>query len=270
MIPPVPTLDPREHDAVARFLLAMLAAGDPPLLRAVLFGSKARGDFDEDSDIDVLVVCDVPPSHRDRASAAVYRLADHVSALTGVDLEPWTVCAADLQEGCRTPMLVDALEDGFPLWPRSPLRLPFTPADACFCASCLLDWVAEGGPIVRAALASGRLADAARRARDDITRLATAALLLEGDTRHRRTSSLLRFRQRFLLPRILSPRLLHPIAWAYDAFPPNGGRGVEHPPVTPAAIASAELGYQLARVMETETVPWILRRIETLSSQRYW
>src|SRR5690606_41207397 len=96
---------------------------------------------------------------------------------------------------------------GLPLWPPGapPIRLPFTEADAHFCAGCLLDWVYEGGTVARAALADGRWADAARRARDDITRLATAALLLEGDTRHRNVGSLRRFRRRFVQTGVMPP-----------------------------------------------------------------
>lgn len=263
MIETVSTLEPREHRAVTMLLARIVEPGRPRLLRTLLFGSKARGDFDENSDVDLLLVYDLHPDDRDALAAAVNREAHRVAAATGVAIEPWAIPAADLEAGRRTPMLVDALDDGRPLWPigAPPLRLPFTPADARFCASCLADWVLAGGPIVRRALEEGRRDDAALRARDDITRLATAALLLTGDTRHRRRGSLLRFEERFVGRRLVSPRVRSALDWAAAGFPADGGRGVQQPPPTPAATASAELGFDLAAVMETEVLPRVLRQI---------
>lgn len=263
MIEPTPTLTPAERRALTTLLTRTLSAAEPPVLRAFLFGSKARGDFDAASDVDLLLVCDVDPDEREYAGRLVARDALIVRRETGIAVEPWAVTAADLIEGYRTPMLIDALDDGHPLWPLGtpPLPLPFTPADARFCASCLLDWVAAGGPIVREALEARRWGEAATRARDDITRLATAALLLTGDTRHRRISSLERFAERFVHTRLLPPALLPALAWATTAYPPGGGRGAERPPATPEAILTAPRGYQLARRMEAEVVPYLLEGI---------
>lgn len=263
MIAAVPTLDRREQEAVRRLVARLVAAGEPPLLRAVLFGSKARGDFDPDSDVDVLFICSVHPDERDRAGLLTAQQANAVAAPLDVRLEPWAVAAADLAPGCRTPMLVDALADGIPLWPvgAPAVRVPFTPADARFCVECLLGWVRRGGPITRRALADRRPADAAGRARDDITRLATAALLVTGDTRHRRLGSLERFEARFVRRRLVSPRVLAALAWSRAAYPPDSGRGVERPPVTPAAMASAQLGCELASIMEGAVVPWVAERV---------
>ena len=262
-IAPAPTLTAREHAAVAALIARALDRDDPPLLHALLFGSKARGDFHAASDVDVLLICDMDPAERHAAGAAFAREADDVARSTGVALEPWAVAFADLEEGCRTPMLVDALEDGLPLWPPGapPLRLPFTEADAHFCAGCLLDWVYEGGTVARAALADGRWADAARRARDDITRLATAALLLEGDTRHRNVGSLRRFRRRFVQTGVMPPAVLPALAWAESAYPALPRLTGEAPRVTAAAIETAPTGCQLAAVLEAVLVPWILDRL---------
>ncbi|HLU26394.1 MAG TPA: nucleotidyltransferase domain-containing protein [Longimicrobiales bacterium] len=264
LIPKVPTLTPAEQRAVARLIEAAVARGDPPLLRALLFGSKARGDFDRDSDVDVLFVYDVPTRHRDAVAAASQLLADRITEATGVALETWAVAMADLDEGCRTPMLVDALEDGLPLWPPGapPLALPFTPADACFCAGRLLEWVEDGGPLREWALRRGHARLAARRARDDITRIATAALLLTGDTRHRRTGSLRRFHDRFVARGRIPPIVTGALRWAAAAYPRDRGR--EAPPPTAFAVATAPAGVRGAAVMEAEVVPWILRRMREI------
>src|SRR5690606_4433850 len=138
------------------------------------------------------------------------RRAPPASRGTALRVEPWAVPAADLAVGRRPPRLVDALDDGIPLWPPGapPIRLAFTPADAVFCAGCLIDWVDAGGAIARRALAEGRRADAAIRIRDDITRMATAALLLDGDTRHRRAGSLHRFARRWIATGLVSSYVL--------------------------------------------------------------
>jgi hypothetical protein len=259
MIEPLPNLTRAERRALGTFLDRTLAAGEPPIMRALLFGSKARGDFDASSDIDLLLICDLPPDDREEASRILARDARIVSLETGLNLETWAVAAADLDEGWRTPMLIDALDDGLTLWPRgsAPLRLPFTPADARFCARCLLDWVEAGGPIVHHALRQERWAEAAQRTRDDITRLAAAALLLTGETRHRRTSSLVRFAERFVHTRHFPRSLLPALHWAAAAFPPGGGRGAGRPPPTAQAIATAPRGFQLAARMAAEVIPFL-------------
>lgn len=270
MISHVPTLEPRERFAVAELVRRVLESGEPPLLRAILFGSKARGDFGRDSDVDVLALCAVDAAHRDEAAAALAVHADAVARATGVTLEPWAVPGSDLAPGRRTPMLVDALEDGVTLWPRGapPIRIAFTPADAVFCASCLLDWVDAGGAIVRRRLAQGRWADAAARARDDITRMATAALLLDGETRHRRAGSLRRFEARWVRTGRVSARVAPALAWAEAAYPHDGAHRGAPIPVTARAAASAPLGFDLAVEMEKEVVPRILRRIALREGRR--
>lgn len=263
MIETLPLLTPAERDALGALLERALAAGEPPILRALLFGSKARGDFDTDSDIDLLLICDLAPEEREEASLILARDARIVSYESGLRIETWTVSTEDLEEGSRTPMLVDALEDGITLWPRGarPLLVPFTPADGRFCARCLLDWVEAGGEVVRRALSEEQWPEAAQRARDDITRLAAATLLLRGETRHRRVSSLHLFARRFLDTGIFPPTLRAPLAWAADAFPPDGGRGTGRPPPTPAAIATAPAGFHLASEMAAEVIPYIYGQI---------
>lgn len=267
MIRIVPSLSRLEHDALASFVGRLLASGSPPLERAMLFGSKARGDDDPASDIDVLLIVDIPVADRDLAASHVGDQARRLAASSGVIVEPWVVPVADLEEGGRTPMLVDALEDSLPLWPvhAPPIRLPFTPSDALFCAECLLDWVEEGQAVVEDAMRRGHARTAATRARDDITRLATAALLLDGETRHRRIGSLRRFESRFVATRRASPTVLPALAWAEAAFPPDGGRGEHRPRITRHAIATAHIGSVLAHRMYDDVTPLVLEQMLDVS-----
>lgn len=263
MIVHVPSLDAHERHAVAELIRRSLRSGQPPIVRVFLFGSKARGDFDDDSDVDVLAICRIPAEARDAAAAALAGHARAVARTTGVAVEPWAVPEEDLEVGGRTPMLVDALDDGIPIWPRGapPLRIDFTPADAVFCAECLLDWVDAGGSIVREALTQGRWADAALRARDDITRMATAALLLDRDTRHRRIGSLRRFEDRWVRRGRVSHRVIPALDWAAAAFPTDGQYRTRPIPVTARAVATAPLGFELASMFEEEVVPLLFDRI---------
>ncbi|HLM68535.1 MAG TPA: nucleotidyltransferase domain-containing protein, partial [Longimicrobium sp.] len=167
------------------------------LERALLFGSKARRQARPDSDLDMLLVFKrLPPDREPQASHAEH-IAEAVAARTGVPLSVWCVSREDLLAGRRTPMLVDALEDAVPLWPADepPPRAELTPADALFCAARLLDRVQEGSAEVAEKLAAGDPAWA-RRARDDLVRLCTAALLLAGETRPRRGDAVRRFLER--------------------------------------------------------------------------
>jgi len=263
-----PGLSGAEAAAVAALLARATGLAWPPLAHAALFGSRARGDHDRSSDLDILLVCRVAPWNRSAAAGIHLALAEEVSRRSGVPIEPWTVSSADLARGSRTPMLVDAAEDSISLWPPGapPLRALFTPADAVFCAGRLLEWVEAGGTEAKRALVEGRWADAARRARDDITRLATAALLLAGDTRHRRVGSLRRFERDFVRTGRVSPRVLDALRWAEAAFPRDGGRGQEDPAVTPAAIRTADRGCQLAAELESELVVPLLDRAASLAA----
>ncbi len=244
----------------------------PPLLRAALFGSRARGDFAASSDVDVLLLCRVGPAERTRAGEVNERLGRSIGRKAGVRLQTWTVCADDLRAGRRTPMLVDALADAITVWPpgASPLRAPFTPADAVFCAERLLTWVDNGGAEARQALQEGRWADAAARARDDIARLASAALLLTGDTRHRRRGTLRRFERRFVRTGLVPRGATRALKWAAAAYPRDGGRGQETPPVPPPLVATAPAGCELAAALEAELLVPLLDRMVALRATGQW
>jgi predicted nucleotidyltransferase len=140
MSPLAGLLDARERAALAELLRRVATRHAPPIAYALLFGSKARGDAHAASDLDVLLVCDAPPWGREAADAVLQEEASRLEAESGVPIECWVLTTAELEEGRRTPMLVDAWEDGVLILPEDAAKPPllFTPVDACFCARRLL------------------------------------------------------------------------------------------------------------------------------------
>lgn len=207
---------------------------------ALLFGSKARRQARPDSDVDVLLVFRRLAADREPHASQAERVADEVARRTGVPIGVWSVSREDLDEGRRTPMLVDALDDAVPLWPDAdPPRAAFTPRDAAFCAARLLERVDEGGEQVARGLADED--DAwVRRARDDLVRLCTAVLLLAGDTRPRRGDAVRAFLARN--PRFpLSAAERTTLAWAARSYPRghlelDDDHPVPHPPSSPDVL----------------------------------
>jgi predicted nucleotidyltransferase len=67
------------------------------LNRIILFGSRARGDADESSDMDVLVILDEPANQA--AREYVSHVAWEVGFEHGILIVPVTVSRADWEEG---------------------------------------------------------------------------------------------------------------------------------------------------------------------------
>lgn len=230
-------LDGRERAAAMEIVRQVRRRVGARLECALLFGSKARGRARPDSDVDVLLVFRRLPPDREPHASHAERVADEVARRTGVPVGVWSVSREDLEEGRRTPMLVDALDDAVPLWPDAdPPRAPFTPRDAAFCAARLLERVDEGGEEVARTLAEGD-GRWMRRLRDDLVRLCTAVLLLAGDTRPRRGDAVRAFLARN--PRFpLSPAERGVLAWAARSYPPghlelDDDHPVPHLPTSP-------------------------------------
>jgi hypothetical protein len=233
-------ISPREH-AAAMELVRRVRGGVPAeLWRALLFGSRARGEGRPDSDLDVLLVFRALPPDREPQAGTAEEIAAGVARDTGVPVTVWSVSLDDLMCGRRTPMLVDALDDAVALWPADapPPRVGYTPADALFGAGALLERVEEGSAEVEAAVAAGAHEAAARRARDDLVRLCTAALLLEGITRPRRGEAIECLAARQGVPPEHAPVL----RWAAASFGPDDREGdgpISPPPGGLAAAARA-------------------------------
>lgn len=236
-------LDERGLEAVYRFVARVLDEVPARLVQAALFGSVARGEARSTSDVDVLLVfCRLPPDREPHAGHAE-RIAAEVARETGVPVTVWSVSFADLRVGGRTPMLVDALTDSIPIWfwPEPIPPLDFTPADAQYCATALLQRVEEGSAEYQARLRRGEQEEAAARARDDIVRVCTALVLTSGHTRPRRGAVV---RAAALLLgdlRRADPEVEMVLEWAAASFGPEGRDEeslVPSPPLHPPALAA--------------------------------
>lgn len=238
----------RHEHAAAMELVRRVRGGVPAeLWRAVLFGSRARGQARPDSDLDVLLIFRDLPWDREPHAGIAERIADQVAADTGVPVTVWSVSLPDLERGRRTPMLVDALDDGIPLWPADapPVRVAFTPDDAVFCTASLLDRVGEGSGEVACACDAGDLSHAARRARDDLVRMCTAALLLDGVTRPRRGEAVRAFADRHGCPAELVPAM----RWAAASYGADGRDGDGPVPPPPGGLRGAAAAVEAVRRM---------------------
>jgi hypothetical protein len=81
-------LAPHEQEAVKTFLVRLWATYPDRIFKAVLFGSKARGDSHAESDIDILLVVD---SDDWRFRHAISDVGSDVSLEYGcVSRRPWT------------------------------------------------------------------------------------------------------------------------------------------------------------------------------------
>jgi predicted nucleotidyltransferase len=231
--PPAPPLPPREAAAALELVRRVRARVAADLVAAILFGSKARGEARPDSDVDILLVWRVLPPDREPQATHAEEIAAAVARRTGVPVTVWSVSLVDLEPGRRTPMLVDALDDGVPLWPpRAPdLRVRFKPADALRCAHALLCRVEEGSDEVVQRRADGDWQGVIRRSRDDVVRLCTALLLLHGETRPRRAEAVSWYRIHTRGNGGIPPPLRPALRWAEGSFGPDGRN--EDAPIPP-------------------------------------
>jgi predicted nucleotidyltransferase len=236
-------LSPGELVATRHLIDRVRAGVDAELVAAILFGSKARGQARPDSDVDVLLVWEVLPPDREPQATQAEGIAAEVARTSGVPVTVWSVSLIDLESGRRTPMLVDALADGATLWPRAAprLRVPFTPPDALRCADALLCRVSEGSGEVAESREAGDWNAVLRRSRDDVVRLCTALLLLEGETRPRRAEAVVRYRDLARRNGGIPPRARPVLDWVEDSFGPEGrdeSSAVPPPPVAFRSVAA--------------------------------
>ena len=107
----VPYLTGRERAAVSRFLERLEAECAGDVRRVMLFGSKARGDAEQWSDVDLLIVADLD-TERLRA------LVKGLETKDGIPLSPLLMSPEKYREQRRRlmPLYVNLRRDGLELW----------------------------------------------------------------------------------------------------------------------------------------------------------
>lgn len=257
--PEVRHLAPWERDAALELVRRVRERVPAEVVQAFVFGSKARGEARPDSDVDVLLVFRELPPDREPHAGHAEEIAEEVAEESGIPVTVWSVSLVDLSHGNRTPMLVDALEDGVPLWPvgAPPVRVCFTPEDALRCVDALLQRIDEGGDELAELLHEGRGGDATRRVRDDLVRMCIAAFLLEGETRPRRGEAARSFVERFVETGEFPPGGEPVFRWAAESYGPLGN-DEEWPLLPPPG------GLRRAAALVEELRRWIGRRAAAL------
>ena len=66
----------------------ILAIFDTQVIRIVLYGSYARGDYQKNSDVDVMILVDLTEEEIKKRENAVYDIAFDIEMSTGIDISP--------------------------------------------------------------------------------------------------------------------------------------------------------------------------------------
>jgi predicted nucleotidyltransferase len=114
------TLSPAERRVVAEFAARVRARFGDRLARIVLFGSRARGDVTEESDIDVLVLVRASVEEETRATREVWEVVEEALRLergTYVPLAPIVLAEERFLEllALERSFAVDVEAEGIPL-----------------------------------------------------------------------------------------------------------------------------------------------------------
>ena len=115
-------LTEQEKTALSEFVARLREKYADDVVLVVLFGSKVRGDFDEESDLDVLVVVE---SDGWRFHREISFIGSRVSLDYDVNISPKAVTQThyrDLQELC-TPFFENVQAEGVELWRRKESEL---------------------------------------------------------------------------------------------------------------------------------------------------
>lgn len=106
----------RRHEAaVEEFVRRVEAADLPTVDRLVLFGSVARNDERDDSDVDVLAVLEEPDDDRE-VEEALRDVAYDVMLETGVNVSVHAVTADNLEARGDHPFFETVLAEGRPIY----------------------------------------------------------------------------------------------------------------------------------------------------------
>lgn len=120
-------LSSHEQEALREYLTRIGDLFRGRILSATLFGSKARGDFDQESDIDVLILVD---SEDDELRTSLWHIASDLSTEYGVVLSPRVISQGRWQKMQRMqlPLYQAIREDGLPIDEVGILRPALAPA----------------------------------------------------------------------------------------------------------------------------------------------
>jgi uncharacterized protein (UPF0332 family)/predicted nucleotidyltransferase len=107
----VPYLTDQERESLARFLERLEAECSDRVQRVVLFGSRARGDHEAESDVDLLIVAD---ADRER----IGDLAHRATLDDSVPFSTLVISAVEYQryQRLRLPIYVNLRREGIELW----------------------------------------------------------------------------------------------------------------------------------------------------------
>ncbi|HET8655524.1 MAG TPA: nucleotidyltransferase domain-containing protein [Longimicrobiaceae bacterium] len=256
-------LTPVQYAAAMELISRVRGAVRAELVQASLFGSRSRGEAGPHSDVDVLLVFRALPPDREPHASHAEAIAEEVARESGVPVTVWSVSLIDLALGNRTPMLVDALEDSMPLWccgAALPV-LPFTPPDALRCVRALLERIDEGAEEFAGHQWRGEWGAATKRLRDDVVRLCTAALLLQGITRPRRGDAARACA--CLDARTLArwPAARRVLAWAAGSYGESGKEEDAAVPPPPGGLAQAANVVETLRRLVEHRMAWLQTRL---------
>ena len=112
-----PATQPARLDAALQRVVESLRAYEPEQI--ILFGSLARGDAGEHSDIDLIVIKDTDLPRQERRSECEERLPDKLGV--GVDIIVYTPAEVEGMIERRNPFLAAAFTDGVVVYDRNPI-----------------------------------------------------------------------------------------------------------------------------------------------------
>jgi predicted nucleotidyltransferase len=132
----LPHLTPDERAGLVAFVRRMLERYGDDLLRVVLFGSKARANFDDESDLDVLVVIRVPDNDYWQRWREITDLTTRLLLETGVNISALVCDEVRYQwwAAHRAPIYNSIQRDGVELWMRDRELSALSPVCNIICA----------------------------------------------------------------------------------------------------------------------------------------
>lgn len=121
----------QRHDAVQSILVPIIVEQIDPS-RIWIFGSVARGEASENSDVDIFVECGGLCSQQSWSSRQDYpsrilKTARQHGFLWGCDMIVWSEEEVKKGYHCSAPMIVTIENEGCLVYERSGKNIPFTP-----------------------------------------------------------------------------------------------------------------------------------------------